>query len=592
MKHYYKNILIGIMLVLPLTGCEENEPVNSDNFLTIRTTAQDIEHNVKSIINLDNDMIYAYPFSLSDNFKSFTGIPLSPVSITENVFTYNIPEPKADILFTNITDGFGNYDCVTSPDAPQMTISIAGDSEGCDSDCVFGYLSKNTISDNNDTEVYPIELKRIVAEASIRLRAKRFESEELITDLSEFISKIELSVDNYASYAIDITGHNAYGSYSGKTSTTWTAGDIPEDSIAVIAKEKFIFPSCDDGNPLLTLKITYPSGNTMELKSSMKQKILQNKHYNLLLTLRQRSDAFDFNIESIDNVYDTLDFDHNDLVPLSITPAMMDIDMTTRGEAAGNREDFNIGSDDLYCYCFSSQNDSLIQGYPKKQKYITNSTYHYQIPKGDIRLVFANFDLTQDTCDYIADANIYSTGIEKDFTCSNMGIGIKKDGASSFLVIGKTGNIKVGNDGYSASLELKRISTGYNILLDVQDSAITDLDTLVSNVWIELRNLCLYYNLSKDNFKWGNNIHSSAFETDAIPVSGIKPVERMDGKIYFECLHTFLYDVDNSNPLSVQVDILTKSGMQKRYQTSIPTNEINLHNINNIIITIPSSQLQ
>ena len=229
-----------------------------------------------------------------------------------------------------------------------------------------------------------------------------------------------------------------------------------------------------------------------------------NKHYDLTLTLRQRSDAFDFEVESF--IMDTIavDLDYTDLV---VTPSL-DIEMTRTAENLDNTPPFRLGEDTLYCYPFmTDEADTLAAGYPKPQTAIVNGRYIFSIPKGTQNIIFSNINLTDGVSDYLFRMN---SGIDNDPLTYNDNLCIRMRDltllASDPLILGRAENITPDQEGIRIDLPLKQVSTGYRVLLDItaeDDATLSSVLDNIQNYWLAAGAYCSDYNIFLEyNIHW------------------------------------------------------------------------------------------
>ena len=380
MKLRYMTIPV-LAVLITAAGCSEKPGqellLSGDHELTIAATGYRLQASsgTKSLVDLSKDQIYAYPFSL-DVALGLTGAQIAPSSINDNMFTYLMPEPTEDVIFSNLYEGIKGWTYTTGSSAPLLTVS-ASDNTGSDNDFVAGFLPESSM--DSDTTVFPVDLRRKAARLSVNLQAKASGSEELIADLSSLFSSVTLSVNTYESYIVNSVTLDGTGeTYSGETVMTWENSSIPAGETATLVYERFILPAT---SPVLTLTLTSPSGYQKTLEATMNQTISANRNYNLTLTLRQSGSGFDFNIDSFTEQDMDIEFGRDDLVTLSVAPSMLSIDMDTKAGEGDTYDGFVLGRDDLYLYCFSAQTDSLIHGYPIKQTTVNaDSTYTFRLP--------------------------------------------------------------------------------------------------------------------------------------------------------------------------------------------------------------------
>ena len=319
-----KSIHTALLLIpAALASCTVQEVIGPrpeyDNILKIQTSSQTA--GTKSLIALGSDMVYAYPFSLDGGLQAVTGVPIPATSIIGSEYTYYMPQPAQDIIFTNVIDGNGGYEVTSPADGDTlMKITLPDGTSGSDVDLVLGDLRKDSIDPDNQ-EVYPVHLSRKVAQISLTFQVKEKESGELIGDLSEFFSEVSVSIPTYSTLCL--TDFSSFV-YYGLADNIWSSAVEQQSSQLRLADGVFVFPSSEafedaDHGPAITLKAVSPTGNTLELQSELDYPIEANTHYNLTLSLRQKSDAFDFEIESI--IQDTMDVDL-EYTDVFITPSL------------------------------------------------------------------------------------------------------------------------------------------------------------------------------------------------------------------------------------------------------------------------------
>ena len=155
-----QHILLTSAALLVLSGCSRSSRTGlqtGDYPVTITATGCRIEPSgTKALVDLSTDLIYAYPFSL-DVIPALTGIPVSPSGITGNRFTYLMPEPTQDIIFSNLYEGLEGWTYTTGTTAPLMTVTMDG-TTGSDHDFVLGLLPESSMS--SESTSYPVDLWR------------------------------------------------------------------------------------------------------------------------------------------------------------------------------------------------------------------------------------------------------------------------------------------------------------------------------------------------------------------------------------------------------------------------------------------------
>lgn len=576
-----------------ISGCQRVIPAAGDLSHDVRIKALLYRldaSSTKAEAELGNDIIYAYPFALSN--ASMNGIVISPELINGNEYSYKMPESSQDIVFTNLIDGIGGYQC--SIENPLMTVSMIDNSSGSDYDFVAGTLSKSSFDQQNPERIYPVHLKRKVAKVNILLRSKKKGSEELVSDLSAFFSRAEISVQTYATYQMTQVvksetpdkADSCAESYSGEMTSRWISEVIPADDTLYLASSRYVFPSVDDANPVFTLTLTSHNGTVITLTSSMSQPILPNRQYNLTMTLRQKTSEFGFEIENFVDEEMNVDFDMDDLVPLTISSSMIVDQMSAQGTDLRN---FEVGKDTIWCYSFSADSDTLLDGFPKAQERIFGSNYQYMIPKGRQRLVFFNHDMVNRNIGYKADKDYFATDA---FTYSSMCIKMvdkEDDGKvdhSRPLIFGfpKENIIDVGKEGLQTSVSLTNVTTGLRILFKFDDQSIMSLSDGIESLWVNVSNLANFWQLSDKSY-----FNYNHYESERIFASEI-PLMEHDGEACFEVTdyRYFLIRPNESN-LFVRINLLLKDGSTKSIVFSESDNPIQKNGKNNIIIELKAT---
>lgn len=560
-----------------------------DNLLRIKTGTHAMTATTKApTVSLGVDNIYAYPFNLSSG--TLNGIVITPTSMSGSEYTYSMPEPSQDIIFTNVTDGDGGYEVVTAQESGFMTVSLPDGSSGADADLVAGTLSKEEVDPETGSEtVYPVHLDRMVAQITINFRVKKNGGEELISDLSEFFSEVSISVPTYSTLnmpALDTTAWN----YSGKINSTWKSSSVPQAQTLQLADGRFIFPSCDEGNPIFTLRAVSPTGETLELNSQLGFPIDTNDHYTLTMTLRQKSESFSFEVE--DFVRDTMDV-NLDFTDVVVVPTM-DVDMSTR--SGYSNPIFRIGEDDLYCYPFlGAEGDSLAPGYPQRQTAIVGGRYHFKMPADtNLRLMISNVDLTDPASGYGVKVGENTAPSPLIYSDSTYVYFVNGEGWARTPYIIRSSEGHYFNDGQVSeiNLTLYHRSTSARLLLNITGcDTLPVLTDLVQYVWIEYpssyqeRVMVVAGTDNDDNYRTPVTI-----ETDAIPASGIPQVTYYEDT-YYE-LDGVRHMFSRSTSSTFYISVLTTSGATRKFSFSNSSGSYDYWDNNTVIFNIPLSSLQ
>lgn len=570
-----QHILLTSAALLVLSGCSRSSRTGlqtGDYPVTITATGCRIEPpGTKALVDLSTDLIYAYPFSL-DVIPALTGIPVSPSGITGNRFTYLMPEPTQDIIFSNLYEGLEGWTYTTGTTAPLMTVTMDG-TTGSDHDFVLGLLPESSMS--SESTSYPVDLRRKAARVSVNLLAKTSGSDELIADLSSLFSSISLSVNTYSSYQVNSVTLDGTGeAYSGETAVTWECTAVPAGDTATIVLERFILPAT---SPVLTLTLTSPSGYQKTLEATMSQTISANRNYNLTLTLRQNGSGFDFNIDSFTEQDMDIEFGQDDLVTLSVAPSMLSIDMNTKAGEDDTYDGFVLGRDDLYLYCFSAQTDSLIHGYPIRQTSIeTDSSYTFRMPQGSYRTAFMNMDVITPGSKFRIDTTSKSYIRYSDFRLKMD----RKRHLETPLIEGHYDNIvNVTDSDLEIPVNLEKETTGYRVLLNLENPDSLVLSDIVKNMWISVSYFADY--LYPINNSFSTTSHTD-FTTPAISPESLYTTE-YNGTSYLTMVNLIeLYNY-GSTP-DIHFDILTTDNRTKRL-TYKPGN-FSYRGLNTIVITL------
>lgn len=539
-----------------------------DNILKIQTSSQTA--GTKSLIALGSDMVYAYPFSLDGGLQAVTGVPIPATSIIGSEYTYYMPQPSQDIIFTNVIDGNGGYEVTSPADSDTlMKITLPDGTSGSDVDLVLGDLRKDSIDPDNP-EVYPVHLSRKVAQVSLTFQVKEKESGELISDLSEFFSEVSVSIPTYSTLCL--TDFSSFV-YYGLADNIWSSAVEQQSSQLRLADGVFVFPSSEafedaDHGPAITLNAVSPTGNTLELQSELDYPIEANTHYNLTLSLRQKSDAFDFEIESI--IQDTMDVDL-EYTDVFVTPSL-GIEMSrAEADTLYSNPGLTLGEDTLYCYPFLDANgDSLAAGYPKAQTAILNGQYLFNIPTGTQNLIFSNINLTDGVSKYYLQSYDPSLPLIYDEDHS-LYILMRDKGtlATEPLYIGKMENFTPASGGERISVPLEHVTTGFRVLLKILDGDSTvfpQMTDLLQYYWVSIKTYCTSYSMYTGLTKYSQLTTAT---TEARTPEKIRNVVYNGENLLL--LSDYLYvmaEPDEDNYASAYFDILTNDGMTRSFYYS------------------------
>ena len=569
-----KSIHTALLLIpAALASCTVQEVIGPrpeyDNILKIQTSSQTA--GTKSLIALGSDMVYAYPFSLDGGLQAVTGVPIPATSIIGSEYTYYMPQPAQDIIFTNVIDGNGGYEVTSPADGDTlMKITLPDGTSGSDVDLVLGDLRKNSIDPDNP-EVYPVHLSRKVAQVSLTFQVKEKESGELIGDLSEFFSEVSVSIPTYSTLCL--TDFSSFV-YYGLADNIWSSAVEQQSSQLRLADGVFVFPSSEafedaDHGPAITLKAVSPTGNTLELQSELDYPIEANTHYNLTLSLRQKSDAFDFEIESI--IQDTMDVDL-EYTDVFITPSL-GIEMSrAEADTLYSNPGLTLGEDTLYCYPFLDANgDSLAAGYPKAQTAILNGQYLFNIPTGTQNLIFSNINLTDGVSKYYLQSSDPSLPLIYDEDHS-LYILMRDKGtpATEPLYVGKMENFTPASGGSHISVPLEHVTTGFRVLLKILDGDSTvfpQMTDLLQYYWVSIKTYCTSYCMYTGLTKYSQLTTAT---TEARTPEKIRNVVYNGENLLL--LSDYLYvmaEPDEDNYASAYFDILTNDGMTRSFYYSI-----------------------
>ena len=563
-------LLTSAAALLVLSGCSRSSRTGlqtGDYPVTITATGCRIEPSgTKALVDLSTDLIYAYPFSL-DVIPALTGIPVSPSGITGNRFTYLMPAPTQAITFSSLYEGLEGWTYTTGTTAPLMTVTMDG-TTGSDHDFVLGLLPESSMS--SESTSYPVDLRRKAARVSVNLLAKTSGSDELIADLSSLFSSISLSVNTYSSYQVNSVTLDGTGeAYSGETAVTWECTAVPAGDTATIVLERFILPAT---SPVLTLTLTSPSGYQKTLEATMSQTISANRNYNLTLTLRQNGSGFDFNIDSFTEQDMDIEFGQDDLVTLSVAPSMLSIDMNTKAGEDDTYDGFVLGRDNLYLYCFSAQTDSLLQGYPIPQTSIReDGNYTFRLPQGSYRLAFMNMDVIAPGSKFRIDTT------SRDYRrYSNFRLRMdRRNHLSTPLIEGHYDDVmNIIDDEVSVPVNLSKYTTGYRVLLNIENPDNIGLSQVIDRMWISFSYFYDYWTAIQN---WYGSSSNMVFTSPALFPNSIQNID-YNGNTYLELLNAELITTDGE----LYFDILTTDGQTRRLTSNIS----NITDFSTLIITL------
>lgn len=580
-----KYILLVPALALAAACNDRPGPEPSgDNILRIKTGTHAMTATTKaSTVTPGMDNIYAYPFSLSS--EALNGIAIAPATMNGSEYTYSMPEPSQDIIFTNVTDGDGGYEVITAQGSPYMTVTLPDWSSGADADLVAGTLSRDEVDAGAGSEaIYPVHLDRMVAQITINFRVKMKDSEELISDLSQFFSEVSISVPTYSTLNMPALDTTAWY-YSGEITSFWQSSSIPQASSLQLADGRFIFPSCEEGNPTFTLNALSPTGETLELTSQLGFPIDTNGHYTLTMTLRQKSDNFGFEVE--DFVLDTMDVDM-DFTDVVVIPAM-DVEMSTK--SGYSNPIFSLGEDDLYCYPFLGVNqDSLATGYPQKQTAIVGNRYHFNLPVDtSMRLIISNVNLLDPASGYGVMVGGDTAPSPLVYSDSTFVYFANQEGWSRTPYIVNSPQWYTIYDGQISEINttIYHRSTSARLLLNITEcDTLPVLTDLIQYVWIEYPDSYQErYMGTDDNYRTPVTI-----ATDAIPAAEI-PQVTYNESTYYE-LDGARHMFTQSTSYDFHVLVLTTTGDTRRFSFSHNTGGYDYWDNNTVIFNIPISSLQ
>lgn len=581
--NYIKYRILPVLAALSAVSCtvERVSPgIEEGNILKIQASAS----TTKSPVNLGDDMIYAYPFALEGDLADINGTPITASSVIGTEYTYYMPQASQDVLFSNITDGSEGYSLTAPADGDTlMKITVGDGTSGSNTDLVIGNLA---MADAGTAEIHQVALKRKVAQISLNFRVKQKDSDELlIEDLSDFFSEVRVSIPTASTFCVPSISDTA-GVYYGEVNNLWSSTDIPAASSLSLIQESFLFPSIPGHIPDITLIVTTTSGNVQTLQSSFGSPIEPNKHYNLTLTLRQRSDGMGFTVAELIQDEIKVDMDHTDIV---VEPSMdMTVGMNALSVSDTTYRDFVLGTDTLWVYPFMSEHgDTLADGYPKPHKAIYNGRYTFSVPKGTQRLLFSNINLRRPSSDYLASASpssLDTTGL----TAQDFYVRTRDDACTAHkpLITGLSDMMTVQGAGQNMEVQLLRQSTGIKLLLELEteEGAETPvLSDLVQYVWISVYGSYHTYG-PFDKFFNGTN----TLEIGPLSTADMTFIE-YEGRTLWELTSDYLYYFIEESDRGAAIYALTTDGKTKRLYI---VSNLDLNQLNTITITAPANTLE
>ena len=591
MSHLNHKYILPLLAILSVSSCtvEKTGPdKESGNILKIRTYAP----MTKSTVNLGNDMIYAYPFSLEGELADLNGIPITANSVIGTEYTYFMPQTSQDILFSNITDGNGGYS-LTAPAGIDtlIKITVPDGSSGSDTDLVIGNLPKEDAG-TDSPEIPTVTLKRKAAQISLNFRVKQKGSNDvLIEDLSEYISKVQVNLPSASTFCIPSIDDTT-GIYYGEVTNVWSSSTIPASSTLSLIQERFIFPSAPGSIPDITLTVTTTTGNIQTLVSSFGTSIEPNKHYNLTLSLRQRSDGFSFEVDSLIHEDIEVNMDYTDIV---IEPSLgMSIGMETTSVGDTTYKDFILGTDTLWVYPFMNDTGgTLAAGYPQPQKAIYNGRYTFSVPKGTQDIMFSNTDLCSTESDYLASVTPYRIDTS-GLNLNDLYISINESHSSTAgtpLITGFSGEVTIEDAGKNMEIQLFRKSTGVQFLIEFKtedgEEAPSPAD-LVQYFWIGLGN-SIYNTYNPIDGSFHNYVSTDETETGPYNAEDLTAVE-YEGRTLWQLTPEYIYYfMDYNDSRYARILVLTPDGEMKSTDFNFTTS---LNELNTIILTVPASTLE
>lgn len=549
-------LLIFTAAALAFSGCADRPAgeIPEDGYkLTIAASGHSISVGTK-LVDLNNDMIYAYPYNLSN--PDLNGIAITPSASDTGTFTYLMPQPAQDVLFSNLTESSSGYEIVTDSETALYSITTGASYSGYNDDFVVGCLDESTAAANTSGEVMPVNLERKVARATVCLKVRKADGSGFVDSLSSVLSYVSFSIPTYSSYEItDITPEGIVGSYSGEAAFRWDNLTAPDDSIMNFTWYGFVFPSIGTEPPTVTLTLTTPSGNVQTLSAQMSQPIVANKHYDLTFVVNQRSVGFDFTVESYVEENMEVGFDNGDLVPLTVTPEMA-VSMTK----ADDGQDFAVGTDDLYCYCFD-ESDMLMEGFPKKQSAIINGNYQYLVPKGIHRLWFINKDIYNDSEYYCPPTNK---------NLNDIYISSKSLAANTPIIFGDTDySVEIGDQGFNTSINLEKMTSNFQVFLDIDNPDNLAIEDMISYIWLTIQTVADTWNINSNNLGNTGTI-SGDYKADVITPATLTTAD-YNGGTYYQLMAPCEIFTYRNQWMGVFLDILNTQGRTIRYYRDFST---------------------
>lgn len=589
--NYLKYIMLPALSAFSAVSCTvEKVPSRTEegNILKIQASVP----ATKSPVSLGNDMIYAYPFALEGDLADINGTPITANSVIGTEYTYYMPQTSQDILFTNITDGSGGYNLTAPADGDTlMKITVADGTSGSSTDLVVGNLAKSD-AETGATEIHPIALKRKAAQISLSFRVKQKDSDELlIENLSDFFSEVRVSIPTASTFCVPSIS-DTVGIYYGEVTNCWSSTDIPAASTLSLIQESFIFPSVPEQTPDITLTVVTTSGNVQTLQSSFGSPIEPNKHYNLTLTLRQRSDGLGFVVDELTHEEIKVDIEYADIV---VDPSMdMSVGINTLSVSDTTYKDFVLGTDTLWVYPFMSERgDTLADGYPQPHKAVYNGRYTFSVPKGTQKLLFSNFNLRRPSSDYLASSTPYrldTTGLtQQDFY-----VRTNKDYAYAAhrpLITGQSETMTIEGAGQNIDIQLSRHSTGIKFLLELvpeEGEEIPMLSDMVQYFWIGVGGY-IYDTYCPFDGNFYNGRGTSETESGPHSAAEMTFIE-YEGRTLWELTPDYLYYFMNgSDSRYAQILVLTSEGKTKMMNFNF---NVDPNQLNTIILTALANTLE
>lgn len=291
-----------------------------------------------------------------------------------------------------------------------------------------------------------------------------------------------------------------------------------------------------------------------------------NKHYNLTLTLRQRSDGMGFVVDSLEHEDMEIDMDYADII---VDPAMS-LDMELQSESVSDitYRDFILGTDTLWVYPFLTENgDSLADGYPKPQKAIINGRYTFSVPQGTQNLLFANTNMCRDSSDYWTSPNYSSKHFSDEVTFDNLYIMMNPDCkgiATSPLILGTSGEVNVVNSGVNLNIDLERRSTGVRFLMSLmeQDSTQAAISDYFQYFWLSICNDTYEAYRPYDHSFYGW-INPGVSEFGPIDTQTLQPVEYNDSTLWQLTPYVHILSSDPNNKMATFYALTTSGDTDK-----------------------------